>query len=136
MDATILQGEGDFQLSYAADVPCVVMVWRGYHDSTSFRARNEEVLDFIKERRATRLLGDIRTFVLIGQSDQEWLNANWLPRAMAAGLRICALVTPTFYFNRVAVQTVADRVDSAALKIEYFESAEAACDWLKRPVSP
>jgi hypothetical protein len=133
MDTTIIQGEGDFQLSYAVDVPCVVMVWRGYHDSASFRAHNEEVLAFIAERRASKMLCDIRTFVLIGATDQEWLNVSWLPRAMRAGLRTSAIVTPTFYFNRVAVRSVAERVDAAALKIEYFESAEAARDWLKQP---
>ena len=131
MDSTILQEKRDFQLSYAVDVPCVVMAWRGYHDSASFRAHNEQVLEFVAERRASKMLCDIRTFVLIGATDQEWLNASWLPRAMRAGLRTCAIVTPTFYFNRVAVRSVADRVDSTALRIEYFDSAEAARDWLK-----
>jgi SpoIIAA-like len=69
--------------------------------------------------------------VLIGSDDQNWLTSDWIPRAMAAGLRRAALITPTFYFNRVAVESVGQRLDPQALTLQFFDSREAARAWLR-----
>jgi len=127
---SIFQTETDFHVSYDPDIECVYMVWRGYHTSALFRAENEQVLGVIAKHRARKILCDIRYFVLIGASDQAWLNSEWLPRAIDAGLRTCAIVAPVFYFNRVAVRSVAERIDPQAVSIEYFDSPEMARRWL------
>jgi hypothetical protein len=129
---SVLYTSADFHASYVADVPCVLMVWRGYHTSSSFRAQNEEVLELLKQHGATKILCDVRQFLLIGATDQSWLNYNWLPRALDAGLRHCALVTPVYFFNQVAVQSVVDRIETPVLRVEYFETAEPARRWLQR----
>src|SRR4051812_1135849 len=118
------------EVTYDHDVPCVVMDWHGYFSSSEFRAANERVLVVVQATGATRLLGDITHFVLIGADDQAWLNENWIPRLIAAGVRRCALVQPTYYFNRVAVENVSRQVDSNRLAIGYFGDREAARRWL------
>lgn len=128
--APLLRPEPEFRLSYAPEVPCTVMVWRGYHTSASFRDNNEQVLAFLVAHATAKLLCDIRDFLLIDSADQNWLNDYWLPRALAAGLQQCAIVTPLYYFNRVAVQSVVGRIDSGVLQVEYFESALEARRWL------
>jgi SpoIIAA-like len=117
-------------VGYDADVPCVVMTWKGYGTSREFRAANERVLRAISEHKATKVLGDIKDFVLIGSDDQNWLTSDWIPRATAAGLRAAALITPTFYFNRVAVESVGQRLDRQALTLLFFDSRDAARQWL------
>jgi hypothetical protein len=128
----LLQTESEFHLSYDATVPCVAMVWRGYHTTPSFREKNEQVLAMIRERKASRILCDIRRFLLISAADQVWLSGDWLPRAMAAGLRHCAIVTPAYFFNQVAVRSVADQIDAHVLRVDHFESEEQARLWLQR----
>ena len=132
----LLRPEPDFHVSYAPEVPCAIMVWRGYHTSASFREKNEQVLAFLTACRAAKLLCDIRHFLLIDSTDQAWLNEYWLPKALAAGLRQCAIVTPLYYFNRVAVQSVVGRIDTQVLQVEYFESAVRARRWLARTDVP
>jgi hypothetical protein len=117
-------------VGYDSDVPCVIMTWKGYATSRAFREANERVLGVIAERKATKVLGDIEEFVLIGSDDQNWLTNDWIPRAMAAGLRTAALITPAFYFNRVAVESVGQRLDPEAFTLRFFESREAARAWL------
>lgn len=128
---SVLYTAADFSVCYAPDVPCVIMTWRGYHTSASFRQQNEQVLELLRQHGASKILCDIRQFLLIGATDQSWLNYNWLPRALSAGLRHCALVTPVYFFNQVAVQSVVDRIDTPILRVEYFEAAEAARLWLQ-----
>ena len=117
-------------VGYDAQVSCVTMTWKGYATSREFREGNERILGVLAERRATKLLGDIKDFVLIGADDQHWLSSNWIPRAMDAGLRTVAMITPVFYFNRVAVENVGQKLDPEALVLQYFDAADAAREWL------
>jgi hypothetical protein len=93
--------------------------------------RTTECCPAFAEHRATRLLGDVREFVLIGADDQRWLNEHWIPSAVEAGLRRVALTQPTYYFNRVAVETVRRRVDPDRLTVGYFGDLDGARAWLK-----
>jgi hypothetical protein len=129
-------GDLQFSVDYDADIPCVTMLWRGYAASAVFRAANEQVLAAIRERRAKRILADVADFVLIGQEDQDWLNQDWLPRAIEAGLRYCAMVEPTFHFNRVAVHNVGGRIDPRQLTLAYFPDRDSALAWLRAPAPP
>jgi hypothetical protein len=121
-------------VEYDIDVPCVSMIWKGYATTAQFREANERVLQEIQQRRSSKLLSDAQEFVLIGATDQNWLSSNWIPRVLQAGVRKIALVMPRFYFNRVAVDAVTQRlaqnVADDLVSIEYFESREAARTWL------
>lgn len=123
----------DFEctVGYDAGVPCVLMTWKGYATSRDFRSGNERIVDLIAERKVSKLLGDTKEFVLIGADDQRWLLSDWIPRALQAGLRTVALVTPMFYFNRVAVASVGQELDPNQLTLQYFDDRDAARDWLK-----
>lgn len=121
-------------IEYDADVPCVSMIWKGYATSAQFREASGRVLHEIQERRGSKLLSDAKDFVLIGATDQDWLSSNWIPRVLQAGVRKIAVVMPRFYFNRVAVDAVTQRlaqgVGSNLVSIEYFETRDAARSWL------
>ena len=72
----------------------------------------------------------IADFILISAADQDWLNDVWLPRAIELGLRRVALVQPSYYFNRVAVDNVTSRTDPNRLTVAYFDDADNARAWL------
>jgi hypothetical protein len=45
---------------------------------------------------------------------------QWIPRVTEAGLRTVAMVTPVFYFNRVAVESVGQKLDPDRLIMQNF----------------
>jgi hypothetical protein len=118
-------------VSWDPQVGCVTMEWHGYATTEAFREANARVLAAIRERGAGRVLADVRDFKLIHAEDQDWLIDVWIPRAVAAGMRVCAMVMPRFYFNRVAVESVTQRLDPKALRVQFFEDREAARRWLE-----
>jgi hypothetical protein len=126
-----MHGDLELTIDYDADIPCVVMIWKGYATSAAFREGNAQVLAQITQRRASKLLGDVTDFVLIGAEDQAWLNEVWIPRAMHAGLRKVALVQPNFYFNRVAIDSVAQKLDRDRVELGFFDNRDAAKEWLR-----
>ncbi|HJS79214.1 MAG TPA: STAS/SEC14 domain-containing protein [Vitreimonas sp.] len=126
-----MHGDLELTIDYDADIPCVVMIWKGYATSAAFREGNAQVLAQITQRRASKLLGDVTDFVLIGAEDQAWLNEVWIPRAVHAGLRKVALVQPNFYFNRVAIDSVAQKLDRDRVELGFFDNRDAAKEWLR-----
>ena len=117
-------------IGYDADVPCVVMLWKGYANSREFRDTNERVLAIIKKRAARKLLADVKKFVLIGADDQHWLARNWIPRLMDAGVSAVGMVPPDAYFGRVAVESVGQNLDPERMTLQLFAERDAAREWL------
>lgn len=119
-----------YQIYFDEASGCVIMKWNGYATSSQFRQGTELMLNTLIKHHATKVLGDIRDMVLIGMDDQQWLDTDFLPRAIKFGFKAIAIVKPVHYFNKVAVESVSYKVDQEKLSINFFESAEEAMAWL------
>ena len=117
---------------YDPDVPCIIMEWKGFANSQAFRKGNEHVLAALVDRNVTKVIVDIRHMRVISITDQEWLWENWLPRAMRAGYRVCAMVTSEDFFNRVSVENVTKRIDPNQFTLQHFNSLLMARAWIKK----
>jgi hypothetical protein len=120
-----------YKIYFDKDLDAVIMEWDGYATSKQFREGTEKMLEILVQNHATKVLGDIRNMVLIGRDDQEWLNNDFLPRAIRHGFKAIAMLRPENYFNKVAVETVSYKVDKEKLSIQFFEHREKALEWLK-----
>jgi hypothetical protein len=43
---------------------------------------------------------------MIHAEDQAWVVEDWMPRAMAAGLRVAASKSPASYFGKISVDNL------------------------------
>jgi ribonuclease HII len=77
------------------------------------------------------VLADLKEMVLIGREDQEWLDTQFLPRAIKFGFKAIAIIKPDHYFNKVAVESISYKVDKDKLAINFFDNIADAKDWLK-----
>lgn len=109
----------------------VVMDWDGYATSRQFREGTELMLNTLIQHKTYKVLADIKDMTLIGMEDQEWLERDFLPRAMQFGFRALAIVRPESYFNKVAVESIHYKIDKEKLAINYFDNSEEARSWLK-----
>ncbi len=109
----------------------IVMDWEGYATSQQFREGTETMLNLLIENRMHKVLGNIRDMVLIGAEDQKWMETNFFPRAIRFGFKACAILKPTNYFNKIAVETISFKVEKEKLEIQFFDTAEEARTWLQ-----
>lgn len=105
--------------------------WEGWADSAEFAALLEAGVLALKERRGSRWLADCRRQRVLKPADTERADREWLPQAVAAGLRRFAVVLPE---SGLAAMDIKDReaVLSARLEVGYFASVDEARDWLAR----
>ena len=58
-----------------------------------------------------------------------------VPRAIAAGIRSMALVSPQAALARMSVKRIMSQVKDVALVTCYFDDLEAARTWLRNPTA-
>jgi hypothetical protein len=109
--------------------------WQGWANPTEFAAANDAIITALKQHLSTRALGDCRDMKVIQQSDQEWINQNWFPRVIAAGLTRMAIVISKSGLVQMIVEDLISRVPGTKLDVGYFDTLREAGAWLCRPTT-
>lgn len=109
----------------------ITMEWSGYATSPQFRAGTEQMLEELVRHNMHKVLGDVQDMVLISAEDQDWVHQHFLPRALQNGFRAIALVRPNHYFNKVAIESMAYKLNDESLHIRVFNDAAEARTWLR-----
>jgi hypothetical protein len=110
----------------------VLVDWEGWADSAEFARLLDAEIRALTEHNASRILADCRRQRVLRLEDQERADREWLPRALAAGLKRFAIVLPTSVLAAMNVQDRLNKVPSAMLDIAYFEQIDKARAWLTR----
>ena len=111
------------------------MEWQGWARTPEFQAANDALIHAITEHRGSRVLGDSRRMGVIQESDQDWVNRDWFPRILAAGLRRMALVLPESDLAKMNIDELVGRVPGSQLDVAYFATLGEARKWLTRPTA-
>lgn len=107
----------------------VLVVWEGWSNSKEFAALLAAELKALTENHGSLLLADCRRQRVLSPADQA-RDKEWLPHAIAAGLRRFAIVLPT---SGLATTNIRDRLGTAPggiLDIAYFDTVDDARTWL------
>ena len=134
-DSTYFNRPGVAVVTWDATSHAVYIEWQGWADSTEFAALLDAGLRALIENHGSRWLNDSRKMKVIKQSDQDWMDQKFFPRAQAAGLRRVAIVIPKSGLAMMNVEAVAARIPDTQLTVEYFATVEGAREWLTGPVT-
>jgi len=108
----------------------VVVEWEGWANSSEFAALLDAGVRALKDHHGSRWLADCRRQKVLSPADQDRADREWLPRALAAGLKKFAVVLPD---SGLAGMNLKDRlagVPNARLQVGYFDTVEQAREWL------
>jgi hypothetical protein len=108
------------------------MEWQGWAAPAEFRAANDALVQAITDHHSSKVLGDSRQVKVMQQADQDWVNGDWFPRILAAGLTRMALVLPKSGLAKMNIDDMVSRV-ADRLDVAYFETLDDARTWLARP---
>ena len=111
------------------EVPCLTVVWKRQATSAQLRAVHERLIELLRQYKLNKMLGDDTALPQIEPEDQVWIAHDWMPRAVAAGLKLAANKSPEAYFGRLAVETI--KASQSLLAIRSFDHFDEARRWLK-----
>jgi SpoIIAA-like len=116
---------------FDANVRALVSTVKGSVVSKEFRKTAMDGLELMVTQKATKILLNIGELGVMSLEDQQWLQKEWNPKALEAGLRYQALVIPKDVFGKMAVQRVQnDLKRNQQITIQYFENEAKALEWL------
>jgi hypothetical protein len=108
----------------------VLVEWEGWADSTEFKDLLDAEILALQQHRGSRLLADCRQQKVINPADQQRANKEWLPRALAAGLKRFAVVLPKSGLAEMNLREALGKVPETALQVAYFATLEEGKAWL------
>lgn len=111
-----------------ASAQAVVLAWKKFPRSKGFKAGLEKGLELVKQKRATRWIGDVRQMKLLKPDDQRWVHEDWLPRLMAAGMKRMAVIIEPKALLAMSVEGAMQGSEEAglvSLHVDNFEDAVA-----------
>ncbi len=121
-----------YNIHFDKNINAVVMEWNGYANSLQFREGTELMLNTLIQNKSTKVLAQVQNMTLIGSEDQVWLQNHFLPRAIQFGFRSIAIVKPQSHFNKVAIESVAEKIDKDKISVKFFDNTDEAIECLKQ----
>jgi hypothetical protein len=103
--------------------------WKGFATSEEFRSALLIGLRAIREHHVRGYVSDARKAKVVTLDDQVWVRQVWLPRAVEAGLKRMAMVTPEKGLGKSIVEAVVKDIDQHGIAMAKFDSVATATMW-------
>jgi hypothetical protein len=113
-------------------IPCVITQWHGFANKTEFIALQGAALTYFEQHSTPShpwgWVGDVRYMGAIPEEAQRWLQNDFNPRALAAGLRVISVIVAESIFGKIATQRYEQQTarQAATLGLSYYGSLAEA----------
>ncbi|RSK45215.1 hypothetical protein [Hymenobacter rigui] len=104
--------------------------WQGLLSPGSVLEGCMGVLDILQRTQCAYMLNDNRRVLGSWQQANEWIEQEWIPKALAAGLRYHAHVVAPGVFGQAAAEDMHLRVGNS-FHMRLFEQLDDAQTWLR-----
>jgi hypothetical protein len=131
-DDVYFDAPGVASVRWDEDGQLVLVEWQGWANASEFAGLLDAEIVALRKHHGTRMLADCRRQKGLSAADQDRANENWLPRALAAGLKRFAVVVPSSGLAEANLKERLGKVRAGALEVAYFPTPEEARAWLGR----
>lgn len=101
-------------------------------DSRTLRDVLNGGVKLLKEQKSVKWLSDNRDIAAHSEADTQWINTDWLPRAIAAGWKYWALVVPHDMLARMNMSEFTETFFNMGVRCQVFTDVNEAQAWLER----
>jgi hypothetical protein len=112
---------------------CVHAEFKSFANSSELRAGTTEILEAIRDRKASALISDNRRLEGVTDLDQLWLRDSWVPLAVAAGIQRIAVVVARRGLGKLASEAIISKFGKTAFETRTFEALDDALKWVSEP---
>jgi hypothetical protein len=97
--------------------------WEGWANSAEFVALLDEEVRALSEHHGSRLLADCRRQRVLSPIDQDRADRDWLPQALAAGLKRLAIVVPISVLAAMNLEERIGKIPGTTLEIAHSKGS-------------
>lgn len=131
----VLYEDKAMTISWNEDDRIIESVWKGFATGEAYQNPLEKLLELVKSKKTSKILSDMRNMSAVSQSDQEWVEKDFMPRMIEAGIKYWALVFPTSVVATMSLKQMEQAVQEG-IKPPFdqlnTDNIEEGRTWLKR----
>ncbi|MFB9865142.1 hypothetical protein EFA69_00760 [Rufibacter immobilis] len=124
-------GRTFYVIEYKPEQDFIDTVWLGYASQNDLRKACEVGLQMLEQTNCPYKLNDNSESAGPWADAVTWLEKEWLPRAVKAGLRYLAHVAHKHSYGETAGEAMQVSKIGEMLEVGVFSSREEALAWLK-----
>jgi len=114
------------------ELQAVEQIWNRHSSRDEYREAAENVLALLEEKKTSRLFADCVKLMVVHPDDQKWVEVDWLPRMVRAGLEKIAVLVPTGAVAQLSVSKMEQSIAPQNVGFERYltEDSKQAVAWL------
>jgi hypothetical protein len=109
---------------------CVYAEWRGFANSSEFRAGLLRIVQALKDHGSALLVSDNRRLEGVADQDQLWIRDTWTSLAVEAGLTRIGVVIAQRGLGKIATQEILAQVGMKVFATRTFTTVSEAMEWV------
>lgn len=122
-------GEIYFSSTYAEDNGWIYNEWKGDVTVDEVIEACKVSLDYLEKQPSAKILNDNSQLTGSWDEANEWIAQNWMPRALASGLKKFAHIISPDVFGALSAEEMVTKVSDFEMRI--FNNRAEAEAWLK-----
>ncbi|MCU4801701.1 hypothetical protein OB920_15080 [Halobacteria archaeon HArc-gm2] len=129
--ARVLVDAENYRIEYDHESGALLHIWTEYTSGQEFRDGCNELLDVIKEENATKLIVDTSEIKAHDTEDKQWLQEEWMPREIEAGIEYSASVpSADSSISKMETEKLVDQATDLPMTYVMAESLAEAREWI------
>lgn len=125
------QGRPYLKISYQAQDDYLLVEWQGYVNPQFVMEGSNAIIEAAQACGTSQFLSDKTTVQGTYKKTNQWLEDDWFPRAIEAGVLYGASVLSENVFSQMSSKDLEERVEGGGMVYKNFHKKEDAVAWLK-----
>ena len=106
--------------------------WKGYAASSEYLAILQKQVDLTKEKKAAKIIYDLRKMGVVSAQDQKYTNEVYFPLVAASGSKYAGIIIPENIFGQASVHNILGNKNEKLFTAKLFSNTNDAISWLKQ----
>ncbi|AFM06264.1 hypothetical protein Fleli_3962 [Bernardetia litoralis DSM 6794] len=117
------------RIYYNEKANCIITRSIGFVYDAELRLFLEKIIIFLKEKNTTKLIVDLTYRQTYTDEDQNWIDKDWFPRVLQAGLTYFGYIMPNDLFMQLSADELLVK-QKGSVNIVPFGDVNKAIEWM------
>lgn len=119
------------RIYYNEKANCIITRSIGFVYDKELKTFLDQIIFFLQEKNINKLIVDLTYRQTYTDEDQKWIDTNWFPRVLEAGLIYFGYVIPNDLFMQLSADEILVKQKSS-VKVIPFGHLEKAIEWIQQ----
>lgn len=119
-----------YTMEYDEEIDAVVFTWEEFSTGERFRSGADDLLEFIREQDARKLIVHTAGIKAHNDDDERWLQEEWIPRMVEAGIEYSANVHRESVISEMDMEEFVQEIEDMGFTTMMTDDITEAREWI------